>query len=65
MTRAAPKLNVLFLAASLRGASLNRKLAELAARIAAKHYPCMKRAWVEFLGEPPNESADRVAPVVS
>src|SRR5215475_6942055 len=20
---------------------------------AAKHYPCMKRAWVEFLGEPP------------
>ena len=21
---------------------------------AAKHYPCMKRAWVEFLGEPPD-----------
>ena len=20
---------------------------------AAKHYPCIKRAWVEFLGEPP------------
>ncbi len=34
MTRAAPKLDVLVLAASLRGASLNRKLAELAARIA-------------------------------
>jgi NAD(P)H-dependent FMN reductase len=32
---------------------------------AAKHYPCMKRAWVEFLGEPPGASADRVDPVVS
>ena len=30
---------------------------------AAKHYPCMKRAWVEFLGEPPNSEADRVDPV--
>jgi len=30
---------------------------------AAKHYPCMKRAWVEFLGEPPGEGADRVDPV--
>ena len=30
---------------------------------AAKHYPCMKRAWVEFLGEPPNAGADRVDPV--
>jgi NAD(P)H-dependent FMN reductase len=27
---------------------------------AAKHYPCAKRAWVEFLGEPPGEGADRV-----
>jgi chromate reductase len=27
---------------------------------AAKHYPCMKRAWVEFLGEPPGNAADRV-----
>lgn len=27
---------------------------------AAKHYPCMKRAWVEFLGEPPGVGADRV-----
>ena len=27
---------------------------------AAKHYPCIKRAWVEFLGEPPGEGADRV-----
>jgi hypothetical protein len=30
---------------------------------AAKHYPCMKRAWVEFLGEPPGAAADRVDPV--
>jgi NAD(P)H-dependent FMN reductase len=32
---------------------------------AAKHYPCMKRAWVEFLGEPPDAVADRVDPVPS
>lgn len=30
---------------------------------AAKNYPCMKRAWVEFLGEPPGSGADRVDPV--
>lgn len=30
---------------------------------AAKHYPCMKRAWVEFLGESPELGADRVDPV--
>ncbi len=30
---------------------------------AAKHYACMKRAWVEFLGEPPSSEADRVDPV--
>jgi len=30
---------------------------------AAKHYPCMKRAWVEFLGEPPSIGADRVDPI--
>jgi hypothetical protein len=30
---------------------------------AAKHYPCMKRAWVEFLGEPPGAAPDRVDPV--
>jgi NAD(P)H-dependent FMN reductase len=29
---------------------------------AAKHYPCLKRAWVEFLGEPPGSGADRVDP---
>jgi len=27
---------------------------------AAAHYPCMKRAWVEFLGEPPGQGEDRV-----
>lgn len=30
---------------------------------AAKHYPCIKRAWVEFLGEPTGAGADRVDPV--
>jgi NAD(P)H-dependent FMN reductase len=30
---------------------------------AAKHYPCMKRAWIEFLGEPPGAGADRVDPI--
>jgi NAD(P)H-dependent FMN reductase len=29
---------------------------------AAKNYPCMKRAWVEFLGEPPGTGVDRVDP---
>jgi chromate reductase len=32
---------------------------------AARHYPCIKRAWVEFLGEPPDPVADRVDPVSS
>lgn len=27
---------------------------------AAKNYPCIKEAWIEFLGEPPGEAADRV-----
>jgi len=27
---------------------------------AAKHYPCMKKAWVEFLGEPTGGAHDRV-----
>ncbi len=30
---------------------------------AARHYLCLKRAWVEFLGEPPSSGADRVDPV--
>jgi NAD(P)H-dependent FMN reductase len=32
---------------------------------AAKNYPCIKRAWVEFLGEPPGAGADRVDPMPS
>jgi chromate reductase len=35
----------------------------LALAEAAKHYPCIKRAWVEFLGEPPEPGVDRVDPV--
>jgi NAD(P)H-dependent FMN reductase len=27
---------------------------------AAKHYPCMKKAWVEFLGEQPDAVTDRI-----
>jgi hypothetical protein len=27
---------------------------------AAKHYPCMKKAWVEFLGELPDPVTERV-----
>lgn len=27
---------------------------------AAKHYPCAKKAWIEFLGEQPNAVIDRV-----
>lgn len=27
---------------------------------AAKHYPCMKKAWVEFLGEKPDPATERV-----
>lgn len=30
---------------------------------AAKHYPCVKKAWVEFLGEPPGAGLDRVDPI--
>ncbi len=27
---------------------------------ASKHYPCMKKAWVEFLGEKPDPVTERV-----
>ncbi len=37
----------------------------LALAEAAKHYPCIRKEWVEFLGEPPGEGADRVDPPVS
>ncbi len=30
---------------------------------AAKNYPCAKRAWIEFLGEPPGAGAERIDPV--
>lgn len=30
---------------------------------AARHYPCIKKAWVEFLGEPPGAGLDRVDPI--
>ena len=30
---------------------------------AVKHSPCIKRAWVEFRGEPPVPGADRVDPI--
>ena len=30
---------------------------------AAKNYPCIKKAWVEFLVEPPGAGADRVDPI--
>jgi len=30
---------------------------------ASKNYPCIKRAWVEFLGETPGGEADRVDPI--
>jgi NAD(P)H-dependent FMN reductase len=29
---------------------------------ASTHYPCVKRAWVEFLGETPDPAVDRVEP---
>jgi chromate reductase, NAD(P)H dehydrogenase (quinone) len=29
----------------------------------ATHHPCMKEAWVEFLGEPPGAGDDCVDPV--
>jgi hypothetical protein len=33
---------------------------------AAKHFPCVKRAWVEYLGEQPDPTIDRVErPTVS
>lgn len=30
---------------------------------AARHYPCIRRAWVEFLGEPPSLGEGRVDPI--
>jgi NAD(P)H-dependent FMN reductase len=50
----------LVFSASLRRGSLNTKLADLAAASASTHYPCVKRAWVEYLGEHPEPALDRV-----
>ena len=48
----------------ITGARFEKNLqAFLSLAEAAKHYPCIKRAWVEFLGEPPDSEADRVDPV--
>jgi chromate reductase, NAD(P)H dehydrogenase (quinone) len=49
--------------AALRGRFEKNVQAFLSLAEAAKHYPCMKRAWVEFLGEPPGSEVDRVDPV--
>jgi len=27
---------------------------------ASKHYPCIKKAWIEFLGEKPTKETERV-----
>jgi chromate reductase len=48
---------------TLRGRFEKNIQAFLSLAEAAKHYPCMKRAWVEFLGEPPTGGADRVDPL--
>jgi NAD(P)H-dependent FMN reductase len=47
----------------LRGRLVTTVQAFLSLAEAAKNYPCIKRAWVEFLGEPPGVGVDRVDPV--
>jgi NAD(P)H-dependent FMN reductase len=54
-----------FADAALRGRFDATLKAFLSLAEAAKHYPCIKRAWVEFLGEPPGVGEDRVDPVKS
>jgi chromate reductase len=46
--------------AALRTRFENNLHAFLSLAEAAKHYPCIKKAWVEFLGEPPGAGEDRV-----
>jgi NAD(P)H-dependent FMN reductase len=48
--------------ATLRGRFEKNVQAFLSLAEAARHYPCLKRAWVEFLGEPPGAGEDRVDP---
>ena len=45
---------------ALRARFVKNLQAFLSLAEAARHYPCVKRAWVEFLGEPPGAAADRV-----
>lgn len=47
---------------ALRGRFEKNLQAFLSLAEAAKNYPCIKRSWVEFLGEPPGTEADRVDP---
>jgi|SRR5438105_4315484 len=51
--------------AALRGRFEKNLQAFLSLAEAAKNYPCIRRAWVEFLGEPPGAGEDRVDPVPS
>jgi chromate reductase len=48
---------------ALRARLEKNRQAFLSLAEAAKQYPCIKRAWVEFLGEPPGAGDDRVDPV--
>jgi NAD(P)H-dependent FMN reductase len=48
---------------ALRGRFETNIAAFLSLAEAAKHYPCMKRAWIEFLGETPGVGGDRVDPL--
>jgi chromate reductase len=45
---------------ALRARFVKNVQAFLSLAEAARHYPCIKRAWVEFLGEPPGAGLDRV-----
>jgi NAD(P)H-dependent FMN reductase len=45
---------------TLRARFKKNLLAFLSLAEAAKNYPCIQKAWVEFLGEPAGASADRV-----
>lgn len=47
----------------LRGRLVATITAFLSLAEASKNYACIKRAWVEFLGETPGEAADRIDPV--
>ena len=66
--RQTEKMKFLLFSASMRNDSLNTRLIKLAASLveknngaeAAKHYPCVKKTWVEFLGEKPDPATERV-----